>query len=396
VLGTLGYCSPEQLRGEPAAARSDIFSFGCVLYEMLSQTPPFRRRTAAETGSAILTEDPAPLSGADRPMAPAMQGIVKRCLEKQPHERFSSAHDLALALRAVSGGTGTPATIRSLVRRALRRRWVAAGAVLSALAVATVVGVRFRRRLAAPGTTGIAPSIAVLPFTNLSGEKEQEYFSDGLSEELMGLLGKVKGLHIAGRTSSFAFKGKNADLADIGRQLHVATVLEGSVRRSGNRLRVSAELVDVADGYQLWAETYDRTMSDVFAVQDDIAGAVVAALKGHAVATGTPGELAARDVKPGGPHPVPPGPAFLQRPEPRELAPGRRGLWKRDSAGSGVRAGLRRPRRHRGLSGGPGRKVRRHGGVGRESAFGGREGDLARPEPGGRLFGARPLACQGL
>jgi TolB-like protein/Tfp pilus assembly protein PilF len=119
----------------------------------------------------------------------------------------------------------------------------------------------------------------VLPFTNLSDDKGQEHFSDGLSEELIGLLGKVKELKVAGRTSSFAFKGKAANLASIGQTLHVATVLEGSVRQSGEQLRVTTELVDAADGYQMWAETYDRKMADVFAVQDEIAGAVVAALK---------------------------------------------------------------------------------------------------------------------
>ncbi len=279
VLGTMGYMSPEQLRGQPADARSDIYSFGCVLYEMLSGKAPFLRHTGPETASAILTEDPAPLSGSGRPVAPALQEIVGRRLEKRAEERFSSAHDLALALRAFSCGSDAPAKRRGFVRRTSGVRCVAFGAALVVLIGAALLGVRLLHRRAPTAPAASTPSIAVLPFTNASGDREQEYFSDGLSEELMGLLTKVKELRVAGRTSSFAFKGKDAKLADIGRELRVATVLEGSVRRSGNRLRVSAQLVNAADGYQIWAETYDRTMTDVFALQDDIAGAVVTALR---------------------------------------------------------------------------------------------------------------------
>jgi TolB-like protein len=138
--------------------------------------------------------------------------------------------------------------------------------------------IRARPAAVAPAAEA-RPSIAVLPLVNLSSDKEQEYFSDGLSEELLNLLAKVPGLRVAARTSAFAFKGKNEDVGEIGRKLHVATILEGSVRRSGDQIRITAQLVNAADGYHLWSETYDRKLTDVFALQDEIARSVVAALK---------------------------------------------------------------------------------------------------------------------
>jgi TolB-like protein/cytochrome c-type biogenesis protein CcmH/NrfG len=278
VLGTVAYMSPEQVRGQSVDHRSDIFSFGCVLYEMLSGRSPFRRDTAADTTGAILHDEAPELSASGVGVPPTIGHVIRRCLEKVPDERFQSARDLAFALSEASGPTATgTAQIMGLSRAWPKRVLIpVAIGVVALLAVVTLRSLH-RGSTAPPSTT--APSIAVLPFTNVSGDKEQEYFSDGLSEELMGLLTKVKEIHVAGRTSSFAFKGKDAKLADIGRELHVATVLEGSVRRSGDRLRVSTQLVNVADGYQIWAESYDRTMTEVFAVQDEIAGAVVAALK---------------------------------------------------------------------------------------------------------------------
>jgi serine/threonine-protein kinase len=277
VMGTAGYMSPEQVRGLPVDHRSDIFTFGAILYELLSGERAFKRDSAADTSSAILKEEPPELSEPGR-HSRALDSIVRHCLEKDRDNRFQSAKDIAFALSEASVAAAPSDLPVGVAPRASTRNLllaVAAGvAVLLAVAAVSFV----RGRPAAPSTPA-GPSIAVLPFTNLSGDKEQDYFSDGLSEELMGLLTKVKELHVAGRTSSFAFKGTTVDLAAIGEKLHVATVLEGSVRRSGDRLRVSTRLVNVGDGYQIWAETYDRKMTDVFAVQDDIAGAVVAALR---------------------------------------------------------------------------------------------------------------------
>ncbi|MDQ2979283.1 MAG: protein kinase, partial [Acidobacteriota bacterium] len=277
VMGTVGYMSPEQLRGLPVDHRSDIFSFGSILYELLSGERAFKKDTAADTMTAILKEEPRELSASGRNIR-SLDHIVRHCLEKDRDNRFQSAKDIAFALSEASV-EAVPGDLQAVTAPRASKRIplipVAAGVAVLLAAAAVAF---FRGRPAAPPTTA-SLSIAVLPFTNLSGDKEQEYFSDGLSEELMGLLTKVKELHVAGRTSSFAFKGKTEDLASIGQKLHVATVLEGSVRRSGDQLRVSTQLVNVADGYQIWAEKYDRKMTEVFAVQDEIAGAVVAALK---------------------------------------------------------------------------------------------------------------------
>ena len=279
VMGTAGYMSPEQVRGIDVDHRSDIFSFGAILYEMLSGNRPFGGMSAGDTMAAILRDEPPDLSESGRDVPLSLDHIVRHCLEKDRDRRFQSARDIAFDLSEASGPTrpGAPPVFAARERFPRKLR-VLIGSLLALLVLAAVLFSRLR----APAPLQpmkIGLSIAVLPFANVSGDKEQEYFSDGLSEELMGLLGKVKGLRVVGRTSSFAFKGKKAKLDDIGRELHVGTVLEGSVRRAGERLRVSTQLVSVADGYQIWAETYDRKVGDVFAVQDEIAMAVVAALK---------------------------------------------------------------------------------------------------------------------
>ncbi len=271
ILGTVGYMSPEQARGEPADHRTDVFSLGAVLYELVFGEPAFRAETSVETMAAILREDPPRLRR--RGDAPAeLARIVARCLEKRPDERFQSASDLAFVLQMFEQAE-TPEPTEE----------------------APVSGTR------APAATPSRPtisdssraSIAVLPFRNLSAEKENEYFSDGITEEIINALTRIEALRVASRTSSFAFKGKAEDVRRIGEQLGVRAVLEGSVRRAGNRLRVSAELVDVADGYQLWSERYDREMEDVFAIQDEISLAIANTLKVRLLA-GEEGSLVSR------------------------------------------------------------------------------------------------------
>jgi serine/threonine protein kinase len=246
VMGTVGYMSPEQVRGIPADSRSDIFSFGAVLYEMLLGERAFHYPTAAETMTAILKEDPPRLAEAARLLPPGVERLLRHCLEKEPHQRFQSARDLAFALE----GIDTESTRASSMDLTSSRR-------------------------AEP----IPPSIAVLPFRNLSPERETEYFSDGITEEILNALARIPDLRVAARTSSFAFKGRNEDIRNIGRQLNVGVALEGSVRQAGGRIRVTAQLIDVADGYHLWSERYDRKMDDVFAVQDEIARAIAETLE---------------------------------------------------------------------------------------------------------------------
>jgi len=245
VLGTMGYMSPEQLRGEPADARSDIFALGCVLYEMLSGKAAFLRKSTAETSVAILKEEPERLSSTGIVLPAEVERSIHRCLEKSPDARFQSARDLAFALRQVTWAeVPTPGP---------------------------------GKRRAADGEA--RPSIAVLPFGNLSADPEQEYFCDGMAEEIINALAHLDGLRVVARTSSFAFKDKHQDIREIGRALDVQTLLEGSVRKAGDRLRITAQLINVADGYHLWSERFDRTLEDIFAIQDEISLAIVDKLK---------------------------------------------------------------------------------------------------------------------
>lgn len=227
VIGTATYMAPEQALGQPADARSDIFSFGAVLYELLAGKRPFGGNTAVQILAAVLHDEPGPLrTGTD------LDRIVARCLRKDPTQRFQSMSELRAALEQALGKPTTQ-----------------------------------------------EPSIAVLPFANLSADKENEYFSDGLAEEVINALTRVPGLKVTARTSAFAFRGRDQDIRRIAEALDVRTVLEGSVRRSGNRIRVTAQLIDAADGYHLWSERYDAELADVFAVQDEIASAIAKALR---------------------------------------------------------------------------------------------------------------------
>jgi len=230
VVGTVAYMSPEQAQGLAVDARSDIFSFGLVLYEMLSGRRAFTGVTPMAVAAAILHKEPDPL---DAP--PAVQDILARCLRKSPAERIQSFAQAKDALLAIARAPGSPAERQS--------------------------------------------SIAVLPFANMSRDADDEYFSDGLAEEILNLLAKISGLRVISRTSAFAFKGQNTDIRKIAEALGVRTILEGSVRRAGSRIRVTAQLINAADGGHLWSERYDRELTDVFAVQDMIAAAIADVLR---------------------------------------------------------------------------------------------------------------------
>ncbi len=234
VLGSPGYMSPEQARGQVADARSDQFAFGALLYEMLSGQRAFRGATVTDILTAILREEP-PAFPASIGVGPALDHIVRKCLQKDREERYASATDL----------------IRDLQ---------------SALATSTFTE---------------EPAIAVLPFVDMSQAKDQDYFCEGMAEEIISALSMIPGLRVAARTSTFQFKGTTLDVRKIGQALHVNKVLEGSVRSAGGRLRVTAQLINVDDGYQVWSERYDRQMEDVFTIQDEIAHSVAHALAGQ-------------------------------------------------------------------------------------------------------------------
>ena len=263
-VGTPQYMSPEQAMAERELdPRTDVYSLGCVLYEMLTGEPPYTGANPRAVLAKRLSE-PIPHLRTVRDVPLALEHVVNRALARAPADRFHTAADLAAALQADQPVRARRPSIRS----------VAVGVVLVLLALGYAT---LRWATAASGAP--TASAAVLPFVDLSPNKDQAYFSDGLTEELMTALSHVPGLRVAARTSSFQFRGQNADIREVGRKLDVGAVLEGSVRKSGNRLRVSAQLISVKDGYQLWSESYDRDLADVFAVQEDVARSIVAALR---------------------------------------------------------------------------------------------------------------------
>ena len=276
-LGTPEYMSPEQAVAQrDLDPRTDVYSLGCVLYEMLTGEPPY----TGPNPQAILAKrlrEPVPRLRTVREVPLALERAVTRALARSPADRFSTAAEFADALqfdRLEDRESGIDALPIPSPRRPIARP-VAVGLTLLVLALG---GYAALRRVRPAGAAPLA-SAAVLPFVDLSPQKDQEYFSDGLTEELITTLSQVPGLRVAARTSSFQFKGQSPDVHEVGRRLDVSAVLEGSVRKSGNRLRVSTQLISVKDGYQLWSESYDRELADVFAVQEDVARSIVAALR---------------------------------------------------------------------------------------------------------------------
>jgi serine/threonine protein kinase/Flp pilus assembly protein TadD len=242
MVGTPAYVSPEQAAGEAVIdGRSDQYSLACMLYEILSGKKAFMGATAQQTLSRRFT-DPVPSIRKVEPTVPdEIEEALTKAMSKEPRERYSTSGEFAKAL--VWPKVSTPSDMTTV------------------------------KQAAAP------KSIAVLPFADMSPERENGYFTDGMAEEIINALTTIKALRVASRTSSFAFKGTTEDIRQVGKKLDVATVLEGSVRKAGNKLRITAQLVNVADGYQLWSQRYDRDMEDVFAIQDEIAQNIVKALR---------------------------------------------------------------------------------------------------------------------
>ena len=235
IMGTPAYMSPEQIEGRKLDCRSDIFSYGLVLYEMFSGQRAFQGGTWISILTAVRYEEPRPLRDINAAIPIWLEQLIARCIRKDPNQRFQTMLEVKQSLSDAAASSST--------------------------------------------ATEEPQSIAVLPFANLSSDKENEYFSDGLAEEIINALAKVPELKVIARTSAFAFRDKEQDLRKIGERLRVATILEGSVRRVGNRIRVTAQLIKVADESHLWSDRYDREMTDIFAVQDDISQAIANVLK---------------------------------------------------------------------------------------------------------------------
>jgi serine/threonine protein kinase/Flp pilus assembly protein TadD len=253
LLGTPSYMSPEQAMGEPVDGRSDVYGLGCMLFELLTGAPPFVGAAPLVIMAQRLSQAAPRLCDRGLSVPPRLENAVARALARTPEERFRTAGELAEQLAAVAAEMAQPATTPTSLR-----------------SVPQLV------------------SLAVLPFVNLGADAESEYFSDGMTEELISSLTKVKGLRVTARASAFVFKGKDVDVREIGQRLNVGAVLEGSVRRAGNRLRITAQLVNAADGYYVWSETFDRGMADIFAVQDELSRAITANLKVQLTAEDSP------------------------------------------------------------------------------------------------------------
>jgi len=305
VMGTAPYMSPEQVEGRAMDHRTDLFSLGVVLYELATGRRPFSSDTSAGLVSSILRDTPSPVTEINPGLPRHLARIVQHCLEKDPEARYQSAKDVRNELRSLrrevdsgtvatgSGVSGASAPLGEPRKKPGAGLWMALGAAaLLILAIGWWVGsgggtapsmpepsLESQDSIAAIATQAGVPSVAVLPFNNLSADPDNEYFTDGLTEELINALAQVEGLRIPARTSVFALKGTNLDVQEIGERLGVDNVLEGSVRKSGNQLRISAQLIKVEDGFNLWSETYDRELEDVFVIQDEIARSIVEALQ---------------------------------------------------------------------------------------------------------------------
>jgi len=286
TLGTAAYMSPEQIRGEDVDGRADIFSLGVVLYEMATMRMPFRGEHDAALAYSIVNEEPAPVRTLRPALPDGFDAIVAKCLAKDRAERYQSARDVASALKAVR------AEISGSVKTVVKHSKLPYAAAVVVAVVAVVAFFLFRTP---PGPVNEKMhTIAVLPFANLGGEGENEYFSDGMTEDILTHLAKIRDLKVISRTSVMQYKNTKKTIRQIGEELNAGVVLEGSVRRAGDQVRITAQLIDAATDEHLWAESYDKKYAQIFEIQSDVAQKIAAALE----ATLSPAEKARIETAP--------------------------------------------------------------------------------------------------
>lgn len=276
ISGTVGYMSPEQLRGEPVAAASDIFSLGCVLYEMVSGKRAFTGQSLTDTMAAVLREEPPAIADSGKASPPELARIIERCLAKNPAQRFHSAHDLAFALRSLSTSTGEQKAVPAAAN-------VSRVLALSLLALVLILAGGGFYYWQNRGQN--IDSVAVLPFVNVSGNQDAEYLSDGITENLIDSLSGISGLKVMSRSAVFRYSGKSIDPRVAGREMGVRAVVSGRLMQRAGNLSVSAELVKVADDSQLWGEVYNRSVVDAMSVEKDIASQIAGKLRARLSST---------------------------------------------------------------------------------------------------------------
>ena len=295
ILGTVPYMSPEQVKAVQLDARSDIFSLGVVLYEAISGHRPFDGESVGETLSTILTREPAPLARYSGDVPPELERIVSKALRKDREERYQTAKDLALDLKNLKHETISNSKVETESGRAistaasplarssaLTGRWPIALALGLVMLLAALVGFNaggLREKLFGKTTATRIESLAVLPLGNLSGDPAQDYFADGMTEALITDLGKIGALRVISRTSAMRYKGMQKSLPEIARELNVEAVVEGSVLRSGDRVRITAQLIEAPTDRQLWAESYERDMRDILGLQREVARTIAAEIR---------------------------------------------------------------------------------------------------------------------
>ena len=276
--GTIAYMSPEQTKGETVDQRTDIWSLGIVLYEMITGKMPFKGEYEQALVYSILNDKPEAPTGLRTGVPMELERVIFKALNKNPDERYQHIDEMLVDLKKIKTAkdhseiTAVPINPKKKTRKLIY--WISGIVIVAALSITVWTYLQQKSQF-----SETSKSIAVLPFVDMSPQKDQEYFCDGMTEELLNRLSGIMELRVPARTSVFSFKGKTEDISEIGKKLNVKTVLEGSIRKSGNQLRVTAQLISVDDGYHIWSQTYNREMKDIFAIQDEISLAIVGALK---------------------------------------------------------------------------------------------------------------------